>query len=687
MRPSLTIISLILLALLPQHVIARRNDEAISRPCCQTQPQHPQDSLTQDSLPHHRLREALVLARRPLPRIDLLSPMPSQSLSGEALRQLSALSVADAIRYFSGVQLKDYGGVGGLKTINVRSLGSAHTAVFYDGMQVHNAQNTQVDLSKFSLDNVEAISLYNGQQAQIFQAARGFFSASTLFIRSRSPQFSGERTSSFKTGLKTGSFGLLQPSLLWQQKLNPRLSLSAQTNYLQAHGRYKYRYTNGSYDTTAVRQNGDIQAFRSEWALHAQGRNGSNAQLKAYYYQSERGLPGAIVANRYSHFQRLWDRNFFAQASLQSPVGTRYQSLLQLKYSHDYTRYVDPDYMTLEGALDNRYRQQEFYASWVQQYRWRDWCSLALSTDFIYNTLDANLYRFPYPQRFSYLGALSAAFNWPRLSLQTNLLACYIDEMARSGKQGQDQSRWLPVVSLSWQPFNYQALRLRVFYKTSFRMPSFNDLYYTFVGNSDLRPEWARQWNAGVVWVHQGKPFQAAIQTDVYYNRVTDKIIAMPSANLFRWTMMNLGEVRIQGLETDVQIGWQQDFWQAGLGIAYTYQDAVDITPGSTVYGHQIPYISKHSGSLTASAGYGPWRLHYSFIYTGERYSQKANIPVNHVQPWYTSDLALSRNLPFKAIDLEISIEVNNLFNQYYDVILNFPMPGRSFRLSVQCTI
>jgi hypothetical protein len=50
--------------------------------------------------------------------------IPSQILQGERLEALNVLSVADALRYFSDIQLKDYGGVGGLKTVGVRSMGN-----------------------------------------------------------------------------------------------------------------------------------------------------------------------------------------------------------------------------------------------------------------------------------------------------------------------------------------------------------------------------------------------------------------------------------------------------------------------------------------------------------------------------------------------------------------------------------
>lgn len=141
------------------------------------------------------------------------------------------------MRYFSGVQLKDYGGIGGLKTINVRSLGSAHTAVFYDGMTVGNAQNGQVDLGKYSLDNIEAIELYNGQKSTIFQPARGFFASNTLFLKTKIPDFSSGKNTKIRVGVKTGSFGLFNPSFLYQQKLSSRFSLTASTEWLKADGK------------------------------------------------------------------------------------------------------------------------------------------------------------------------------------------------------------------------------------------------------------------------------------------------------------------------------------------------------------------------------------------------------------------------------------------------------------------
>ena len=146
--------------------------------------------------------------------------IPSQKLTGKELKALNSFSVADAIRYFSGLQIKDYGGVGGLKTVNIRSMGTNHMGVYYNGIQLGNAQNGQVDLGKFSLENIEEISLYNGQKSEIFQSAREFGSAGSIYLTTRRPKFKPGEKSHLKASVKAGSFDLLNPSVLFEYKLS-----------------------------------------------------------------------------------------------------------------------------------------------------------------------------------------------------------------------------------------------------------------------------------------------------------------------------------------------------------------------------------------------------------------------------------------------------------------------------------
>ena len=194
---------------------------------------------------------------------DVIIP---QTLKGAELQQLNALSVADALRYFSGVQIKDYGGVGGIKTINIRSMGSQHTAVYYNGVQLGNAQNGQVDLGRFSLDNLEQIDLFNGQKSDIFQSAREFGAAGNVYLTSRKPYFKEGEQVHVRAQMRFGSFALANPNIGVDIKLKDALSMTLDAEYLSSDGKYPFRYRRvlptgeTAYDTTAVRQNGDIHA-------------------------------------------------------------------------------------------------------------------------------------------------------------------------------------------------------------------------------------------------------------------------------------------------------------------------------------------------------------------------------------------------------------------------------------------
>ncbi|TDG34988.1 TonB-dependent receptor [Pedobacter changchengzhani] len=637
-----------------------------------------------DSAKIKQLNEIQIKAKK----INLLqsSPTPVQNLGGDDLKRLSSLSVADAIRYFSGVQLKDYGGIGGLKTINVRSMGSNHTAVFYDGIQLGNAQNGQVDLGKFSLDNIEEVTLYSGQKSALLMPAKAYASASALYIKTPVPKFEPNQNHYFKASLKSGSFDFINPSFNYTQKLSKKLSFNLSTEILNASGKYKYRYTNGVYDTTVTRTNTDIFAKRMEAGLYGLTADSSKWQVKLYNYNSERGVPGAIVANKFNFSQRQWDDNFFLQSSYQSKENKHYQYLFNAKYAYDFTRYLDPDRISLNGPLNNKYTQQETYFSFANQYQIDTFWVISLSADYSFQKLDANLQSFAYPSRNTTLIAFANTLRWPRFNVQANLLATIINDKVKTNIPAGNKAAYTPTIMASWQPFNTANLRIRAFYKSIFRMPTFNDLYYTFIGNSTLKPEYATQYDLGITF---SKSFtnvslqSISIQTDAYYNQVTDKIVAVPTLNLFRWTMLNLGKVSIKGIETNVQSLWQFGEIKATAKMGYTFEKALDVTPTGNSYKQQIPYIPVQSASILLGADWKSFGLNYSYIFTGERYSQKANIPENYVPAWFTHDLSLQKNIIKNKINYRIAAEVNNLLNQYYDVVLNYPMPGRNYRLTL----
>ena len=102
----------------------------------------------------HQIEKVTVTARRSPNKVT--SAVPIQTMSRQDISQLGIQNMADAVRRFAGANVKDYGGIGGLKTVSIRNMGAAHTAVSYDGVAVSNCQAGQIDIGRFSLDNVSS---------------------------------------------------------------------------------------------------------------------------------------------------------------------------------------------------------------------------------------------------------------------------------------------------------------------------------------------------------------------------------------------------------------------------------------------------------------------------------------------------------------------------------------------------
>lgn len=625
--------------------------------------------------------------------------IPSQTMNKKELEKLNSLNIADALRYFSGLQVKDYGGVGGIKTVNIRSMGSQHLGVYYDGIELGNAQNGQIDLGQFSLDNVEAVSLYNGQRSSLMQTASDYGNAGSVYIRTRIPVFKiGEKTH-FKAKVKYGSSNLLSLSALLEQRLSDKINLSVNLGTLTSDGKYKFRYmrknTDGSiaYDTTAVRQNGDVQSLRLEANVNGLLERGS-WNFKAYTYQSNRGIPGAIVNNVWRREERQVDSNTFFQGFYQKDVNDIYSFRILGKYANYYTHYENHDTTTM--MVDNRYRQQEAYLSTTHCVNLLSCLSASFAYDLRWSGLSSDVKACPDPNRWTHLVSVATALTLPRFALQASLLFNHTEDKAENSSTGKLVSslsmklnRVTPALFFNFYPLASKRLSVRGYLKNSFRMPTFNDLYYAEIGNSNLKPERATQYDLGIsykpqVWGNSARKTTCSLAADLYYNVVYDKIIAYPKGQQFRWTMLNLGEVHITGLDVEATVN--QSFSSnlaASLRLQYTYQKAIDVTnPENSYYKHQIPYIPLHSGSAIFSVEWGKLSLNYSFIYTGERYSQRENIQYNYLQPWYTSDLMLSYRMLLRKTQLRATFEVNNLFAQDYEVILNYPMPKRSYAIS-----
>jgi outer membrane cobalamin receptor len=638
-----------------------------------------------------RGQEDSVVLHRELPSVEVLEKArpslvregaPLQALDMEAALRLGIYDLPEAVKRFSGVELRDYGGIGGLKTVSVRGLGAQHTAVVYDGVTVTDAQSGQVDIGRFTLDRVESVTLSMGQTGDIFQAARSYASAGALSISTQKPQFDA-RPFRLEGQIRAGSFGFLSPSARYEQQLGHAWALSLNLSRVSADGDYPYTLTNGSIVTREKRKNSDTGSTAAELNLFGESPALGKLRVKAYGFDSNRGLPGSVVLYNDYHTERLRNRNAFVQALYERTVnGVSIKTLGKFDYS--WTHYSDFHSMYAGGEQSDIYTQREYYASAVALYSLGN-AGLSAAQDVFFNTLDATMPLCAFPRRLTSLTSLNAQFKNSRLTATAALLASYVTEEVRRGKAAGDRRRLSPSVALSYRLFPAYNFRVRASYKDIFRIPTFNDLYYDRIGNKDLSPEKAAQYNAGVTWSGSfGALAYLSLTADAYYNKVKDKIVAMPT--MFIWKMMNMGEVEIRGVDVNLAMRFE-----AAKDIAvqvdgsYSRRKAIDVTrKESKTYGHQIPYTPLDAGSASVSVENRWVNIGWTLSVTGPRYVLPQNMEANRIDGYAEQQVTFNRTFAMYGGTLRLQAEALNLLDVNYDVIRYYPMPGRSFRISIR---
>ena len=641
----------------------------------------------QDSLRTHTIEDVVVTANKSRTS-NVFSTIPVQSFSGEDIRLMGLQNIADAVKKFAGTSVKDYGGIGGMKTVSVRNLGAQHTAVSYDGIVVSNTQAGQIDIGRFSLDNVSLLSMAIGQGSDMLQSARHYASAAVMGIITEQPLLS-DKSSLWRVGLSGGSWGQINPKMRLWQRLSSTSVLSLDADYMRADGNYPYTLVNGMESTRERRTNSGISQWHVEGNVNTTFADSSRLDVKAYYYRSSRGLPGSVILYNNESNEHLWDENLFAQAIYNKRWNKQWQWVARAKYTHSWNKYEDYNIKYTNGRKEERNSQDEYYASATVNWQPIKWLSMSLAEDASFNKLRTNVNGSPNPLRFTSLTALAAKLRIGRLTAEGNLVMTYATESLTESekyslKTPEDRKHLSPSLSLSWRILPEEALYLRALYKSTFRMPTFNDLYYLQIGNTSLRPEKAHEYGIGMTWNSRrmGCVKYVALTADGYYNNVTDKIVAFPSTYI--WKMVNFGKVEIWGL--DATVATEIDIARgtsAVLSASLSLQDAQDKTSGSPTYGSQLPYTAKVNGGISLIIN-TPWlSVGYSATGQGKRYSMAQNIREYRLAPYMEHTVSLSRRFDLgdsRSVNLQLS--VNNITDEQYEIIKYYPMPGRSMTAS-----
>ncbi len=627
-------------------------------------------------------------------RHTLTSTAPLHLLDRRDMLSMGITDMADALHRLPGITLRDYGGAGGMKTVSVRGFGAKHTGVSYDGVMLSECQSGEIDLSRYSLDNVEGLSLTIGDNDDIFIPARQSSTPAVLNIETLRMRTDDTRPH-LTAQVKQGSFGLISPFVRYEQNLSNRFAFSLVGEYTYADNDYPYSIQNGNETVSDRRSNSRMNSWHGELNFLYQTNRVSRLSGKLYYYDNDRQLPGQVHYYTNLSGESLRDRNAFGQLLYQ----TRWDDKLSLKWlaKYNWAESVYRDRMMQGGVNDASYWQREVYSSAVLLYTPDERWAMDYSMDYAFNNLNGSSWRtlVGKPYRHTMLQSATAKYQSRRLKVIVRLLlSLYLNgqsEMPATTRQDVQQNsadnmqRLSPSLSVSYKLLADQDLYVRASYKNIFRSPTFNESYYYHYGSTNLKPESTDQLNVGVTYTAPlSRRNMLTVTLDGYYNRVKDMIVAVPQ-NMFVWTCVNLDKVRSYGLDATMRASRQvAEGHQVAVAGSYSYQRVEDRNnPEATTYGYQVAYMPRHQGSLSVSYE-NPWvnvSLHGTSV--SSRWPNNNHYEGTLIAGYTDCGATLWRQFRWHRHQLEARFDLKNVFDKQYEIVANYPMPGRNYQISI----
>ena len=602
------------------------------------------------------------------------------------MKTMGVTDISDALHRLPGINIRDYGGAGGMKTVSVRGFGTTHTGVIYDGIVLSDCQSGKIDLSRYSLDNVGSLSLIVGDNSDIFVPAKASASAASIIISSMSVPGPMDSLWHVTGQMRFGSFGTYNPYFKVGKSLTPKFSFSVIGEYTHAKNDYPFTLENGKLVTRERRNNSMMNSWHGEINTRWRLTPASMLDAKVYYYDNNRQLPGPVILYNPICHEKLRDRNFFGQLTYKNLSLSKFSFQGLAKFNWDASLYHDEDGKYPGGILDEDYFQREVYVSGSALYVPTDKLAFNYSADYFYNNLTTNQMEVVGPWRHSVLQSFTGKFQNSWLLATARLLWSIYDNGVKEGISSKDENKLSPSLSVSVQPMRNRLFFIRASYKNIFRMPTFNETYYFRMGSTSLKPEDTDQFNLGLTWQYNSTNWLNALVLtgDVYYNNVKDKIVALPM-NMFIWTMTNMDKARAFGADVTASatfnIARGQNLVFAGN---YSWQRVQPRTsPKDPDYNKQVAYTPIHSGAASLSWE-NPW-VDVVVHTTGasDRYGTNSNLPITRIKGYMEMGAALIRSFKIKRNTIDLRFDMTNILDTQYEIVGNYPMPGRAWKFTL----
>jgi len=618
---------------------------------------------------------------------NLFSTGTSYTIDYETIQEENSPTINEVLRKVPGIHIKNYGGIGGLKSVSVRGLGGQHTGVLLNNNLLIEQKSGQVDLASISTLGISAIHFNVGSVLDNTSSAKTYAYNNSINFEENPLAFLKDRKQKVIAGLGAGSFSTFNPYLNYFRRTGDSSGVGVIYEGVSSKGNYPYHTGEGDNIQTHSREHSqyDRHLIKANWITNTSKHK---IQVNGLFRKSDQELPGAVILYNPNVGQESSGKQGLIQFSLLNKKG-KYKKIYRASLTHNYTSYTDKHYANSTGGIFNTYQQSSGFGSAGLTRKVKSF-DFFLITDIEFGTLTTNVINGT-PTRLANYTVLGTKLTKDRFVIEGDLLSTLVrDQNVKETSSRQNITGYLGV--------NYQLVRgkdvyVKASYKYSYRLPSFSDLYYNNIGNKDLVPESSRQINLGVNGVFNSKwtqQFYYAING--YYGDIDEKIIAVPTQNLFVWSMQNIGKVNNYGTDLSILYKSKPVYKKTSIDISgtYTLQFVKDVSDqASNTYNKQIVYTPQEIVNLRVTPHINTkFSLYWNTQFIGHQFYLPENIPENIIDAVMLHEIGCNYKIKIKGkVELIYQLSIRNLTDEQYHLVRSFPIQGRNFWTSLIFTI
>jgi outer membrane cobalamin receptor len=591
---------------------------------------------------------------------NIIKYIPNLIINNKLIEKVSPYEINSVISLSPGVFLRDYGGAGGLKTVSIRGASSSETKLHINGIELNSRINGSFDLSLLPISLFENVEIIRGGSA-IFYGSNS--SAGVINFVNDYSKFNGL------------NFSI---NSIKEFNINPYFTIKNDNNLLSLH--LDYRDNNGKYPIS-------INNLGNKQIVERQNANSKQLSIALnYLYQfdklnfetfllgiyNDRGIPGAVLNGKIENINsKMKEKKFYGIIKTNYNIDNL---LLQSSFTFSYgnMNYYDLEQIGLDGKpLESKFDNIDVKLSNKFKYFYILDHNIELSVS--YSNLIGNMLQ---PKLGNKVDDLLVSLSY-LAELNNNLNNTTSLSLFGGIRLDKYREREANLSSSIGFILNHSNLSILSNLSSNFRVPSFNEIYYLNYGNINLKTENNINTNFGI---NYNKDY-ASSGINIFYNFTYDKIQSIPISPV-RWSATNIGKIESYGIEFNSNLNLFQD--RLTLIFNYTLMSVKDKTPDSFFYNLIPAYTPLELLNIFISTNYKNLELLFSGNYSSYRYSLRNNAINSILKDYLLINLSFKYNFYILANQIKLIFGINNLFDTDYQIIKNYPMPGRMYSFTIK---